>query len=529
MTMELYYPNKAQYKKTTVDRTTYTQEQLEQKKKLYQLDELKAKLVENNYTAASLSKTIDPAQLCSIKEINELLKSMQNLSLSSLYQANSLILKITQMMSANLSIEDLSVLVNAINNIVAYTNEKGFKPDNSFKADEMLLNVAKLLQSDTLSVQKIELILGLEDKLIEYVQKNNIAYSKDVPAALTAILFNKSENIPKLLTVIDNKNSLAGWVVTKLKDYYIFRGDDYKNFDFEKWTKWKKIIESPSKAVVKNNYQITKGSRFLFQVWLPQNKEQEQNLMGELDFAKTRGYNGVVVVWNGSDDYNKLAQIQQKILDKGFKIWLAFSTTKTDSLDKTSFVDPDYYKDGLKVLAKRSEAFLMGWRRTSLHLNQQVTQWQDYTMNALREGNSDIGFIGETYFGYNGTHSPNEFHLYINYRPNYNAILAINFGFLSVNPKWAIAKLKSVLPNNDIQLVCLIQGITATYLRDDVTNTRKKRTKQQYRKINELLERRFLRAGFTAVAGLSGDGVNRQGAQDDMCLSKNRIKDNKKY
>lgn len=527
-TMELYYPNKQQYKKQQEIRNSYTKQEIKQKQELYNSEQLKAKLI-TTQSAASLAKIIDPYQLCSIKEINDLLSSIENLSLSSLYQANSLILKITSMMSQNLSIEDLSILVKAVSNIIEYTNQKNFTSDHSFKADQMLLNVAKLLESDTLTVQKIELILGLEDKLIEYVQKNNIQYSQSVPEKLKSILFNKAEIVPVLVGVIDKKNHLAGWVMTTLKDYYIYQGDDYKNFDYEKWSKWKQIIQSKPKAVIKNNYQIQKGSRFLFEVWLPENQEQENNLFGELDFAKSRGYNGVVVVWDGTSDYNKLATIQQKILDKGFKIWLAFSTTKKDALNKTSFVEPQYYKKGLIQLAKRSQAFLMGWRRTSLHLNQQIKQWQDYTMSALRQGNPNIGFIGQTYFGYNGTHKPTQFHLYVNYRQNYNAVLAINFGFLSVNPKWAINKLKQTLPISNIQYVCLIQGVTATYLKQDVTSVRKKRTKAQYRRINELLQKRFLRAGFDAVCGLSGDGVNRQGAQDDMCLSKNRINDNKKY
>jgi hypothetical protein len=61
-----------------------------------------------------------------------------------------------------------------------------------------------------------------------------------------------------------------------------------------------------------------------------------------------------------------------------------------------------------------------------------------------------------------------------------------------------------------MQYVCLIQGVTALYLKD--YPGKKKRTRAQYRRINQLLEKRFLRAGFNAVAGMSGDGINRVGA-----------------
>ena len=409
----------------------------------------------------------------------------------------------------------------------------GYKADggyvsagNVFNADRVLMSVGKLWDVPDFQIQKIEKLIDLEDKLFNYILKNNISFSDEVPKLLVEKLANLTERVPQLMKVLDKDNQLVGWALQNLKDYYLSHAKDFRQFDVAKWKKWKQIVQNPMADVPKNNYKVPNG-RFMFQVWLPQNEQQRINLQKQLDFVKKNGYIGVVVIWDGESDYNKLIQIQEMILRKGFRIWLAFSTQKRDTLDKTTFVQPQYFYQGLKALAPRAQAFLMGWRRTSIHLNRQVKGWQNYTMNALRQGNPNIGFIGQAYFGYNGTHSPHEYHLYFNYRQNYNAILAMNFGFVSVNPNWALNKLKTSLGVQDMQYICVIQGVTALYLKD--YPGKKKRTRAQYRRINQLLQRRFLRAGFAAVAGTSGDGINRVGAQDNMCESKNHVPSSEKF
>lgn len=341
-------------------------------------------------------------------------------------------------------------------------------------------------------------------------------------SGLSKIKPYNNEQIRQMVQKLNIDQKQAQWLFSKVKDHYIYRGEDFCS---QNQLKWKKIFQSNIKPVQKVDYVVPTG-RWMFQAWTPQNDQQKNNLNSELQYVKNRGYIGVVVCWDGKSDYNKLVQVQQLILSKGLKVWLAFSPLKTDSLKLSTFVQPQYFAKGLGVLSVRSQAFIMGWRRTSIHLNLQNQQWQNYTMQALRSGNPKIGFIGQAYYGYNGTDSSEQYHLYVNYRDNYNAVLAVNFGFLSVSPRWAKAKLRTKIKDNNCQYICLIQGITATYLTGK--SNLKQRSKVQYRRINQSLQRRFLRNGFVAVAGLSGDGVNRPGGQDDMCVSKNSLLDKNK-
>lgn len=346
-----------------------------------------------------------------------------------------------------------------------------------------------------------------------------------------ALIYEKNNFVEQKTNEINNlqEKSLQAfsWGFKNIKDYYwTYDSKLGQSQKIDILLKWKKIIQNPMADVSKNNYKLPKG-RFMFQVWTPQNIQQRINLQKQLDFIKKDGYIGVVVMWDGESNYTALVEIQKMILSKGFKIWLGFSPLKKDILSKNTFVEPQYYYKGLRQLARYSQAFLMGWRRTSIHLNRQEKGWQNYTMNALRQGNPNIGFIGEAYWGYNHTHPSDEYHFYYNYRNNYNAIMAVNFGFVMVNPNWALNKLKSSIGNDNMQYVCVIQGTNALYLKD--YQDKKKRTKSQYRKINQMLEKRFLRAGFNTVIGLAGDGINRNGAQDDMCLSKNHIPSDQKF
>jgi hypothetical protein len=198
----------------------------------------------------------------------------------------------------------------------------------------------------------------------------------------------------------------------------------------------------------------------------------------------------------------------------------SFSTH--DYLSNSTYIDPDVFAAGLKALARDAEAFLMGWRRTSIHLFIPEDGWTKFTMNSLRAGNPDIAFIGEYYFGYNGTHAEGEYHEYINIPANANAALVINLGFLSIDPQQALRQVRRKV-GDKLPLISLIQGETAYYLSRNNTN----RSKEVNERIQFLLEDRFLKAGFSVVAALAGDGSNGMyngKGIDNLCLSKNHLK-----
>lgn len=443
--------------------------------------------------------------------------------------------------ASELSLEELDNLFNAWKKMI-----KDGEINTKFTPEKMIIKISEMIfKSDTISFEKLDAILKHQSELVDKMIATNITVDPNkIINGLTSILTdstnlsnkqielvfeqydilfkkfdisgknyneNAMNNLKEILASIktnttgadsfknqadanmsyampDDKN--IGWVKDYIKDPYVKVSREFTLFDSKLWSAWRKVFDSKPKPVEKIGYKVPNG-KFIFEVWTPENDEQKENLLAELEFAKSKGYIGVVVMWDGTSDYNKLVKIQEEIKDRGLKIWLGFSTYKGyidnkvkvdkngksyyfNEISKSTFVEPLYYKEGLKALAVNSEAFLMGWRRTSLHHNTQNVEWQNYTMGALREGNPKIGFIGEFYYGENGYHPYYHYGQYANYRENYDAVLVVNYGYISVNPKWAIANARKYVGQNP-QLICVIQGVRPGY----ITNSEKYNSKEK--------------------------------------------------
>ena len=463
--------------------------------------------------------------------------------------------------------------------IAEFNAIKGFTAEEIIKAQQILVSITEMLFSpDALPENLIERLFESQDRILSYLEKANkndivsgqlkyfadkvkidenklkleyekadknkfktyedykkqVIFEKAIQMATSDIKngFNipSMDNIKKFSQELLAKRSgqdgdIINFVFSRIKDIYVYISDEVKNFDAELFRKWKNIYDNPPKKVAKSNYQIPKGSRFMFEIRTPHSEKEFENIKKELDVFKKEKYDGVVFVWDGKNDYENLIKAQLIAKEKGFRIWIAFSTC--DYLEKSCFIDPELYEKGLSALSKNAEAFLMDWRRTSLHLQWKDEEWQNYTMQSCRKGNPEIGFIGEYYYGYNGTHDSSEWQGYVDLRDNYNGIIVVNFGFLSVNPKDALRMIRQQV-SEDVPLVIVIWGESTHYLTSHKM-TIKKRTKPQYRRINRLLERRFINAGFQASVGCAGDGSNKGNGIDDMCFSDNHINTTTKY
>lgn len=347
-----------------------------------------------------------------------------------------------------------------------------------------------------------------------------IAVGKDIdlmfPNSKIELMSAAAEKVEAAKRSTQTEAAVLEQLAPRIKDYYITHDRKFlAQMDTGLWQKWLKAFDLYSAMPEKANYQIP-DAKFIFEIRTPKSSAERENLFKELDHFARLGYKGVVTVWDGKENYRELAEIQYLLKRYGWKVWLSFSTH--DYLSNSCYIDPDLYARGLKALARDADAFLLGWRRSSIHLFIPDDGWTRFTMNSLRAGNPDIGFIGEYYFGYNGTDPAGEWHSYVNAPANCNGVLVVNLGFLSVNPKAAHKQVRSKVP--ELPLINLIQGETAYYLSRNHTG----RTKEVYQRINHLLEERFLNAGFDAVASMAGDGGNGMydgKGIDNMCLSKN--------
>lgn len=526
------------------------------------------KIFDPNFSASDYSVDIEykaekgfTAEKISMDELDKLFSSWSKMvkdgKITTTFTPEKMIINIAEMIfkSESIDMDKLNFILDKQNELV----DQMIASNVTFDMGKVISGLTDILTNAVnLSEEQVTLVFTQYEKMFDKVNVDSETYNKDSLEALKAIV-QTTASINESAKGYDQQAKLNAeyvsfsdpnqkWVKETIKDPYLYHAREYINFDSELWAAWRKVFESNPAPVKKIGYKVPKDGRFVFEVWTPANSQEKENLMNELDFMKSRGYIGVVTMWDGKSNYKDLVSIQKEIKDKGFRIWLGFSpykgqihpneidkngkTVRVDEITMSTFVEPVYYREGLKALAVNSEAFLMGWRRTSIHLNTQNAEWQNYTMNALRDGNPKIGFIGEFYYGENGNHPYGNLYVYgqyANYRDNYDAVLLVNYGYISVNPKWAIATARRVV-GQEPQLVCVIQGIGPGYIsRPAHVRTTRKRTIAQYRRINELLEKRFLRAGFDAVCGLAGDGLNAPIYPDDMCRSKNHKPSEEKF
>jgi len=239
------------------------------------------------------------------------------------------------------------------------------------------------------------------------------------------------------------------------------------------------------------------------------------NLIEELKYFKGLGYNGVLAIWEGEEPFALLQQIvRAKAL--GYKVWFAYG--KREKLQDDVFIAPDVLQRGLSLLASVCDGYVIGWRRTSIHLFNADDQYYAATINWVRQGNPDIRVFGEAYYGYQGNNNPdgsyNETEFTVRVPENASGVVVINFGRRGIRPDGVRNLLRQY---TNVPLVALVVGERPYYLTRNLNN----KTKEENRQIITSIEERFRRAGF-GTATLAGDGSNEiynPNVSDDLCKS----------
>ena len=100
--------------------------------------------------------------------------------------------------------------------------------------------------------------------------------------------------------------------------------------------------------------------------------------------------------------------------------------------------DPDKLASFLRSLGAVSDAFLLGWRRTSLHLLIPDPQWINFLVKNARKCNQDLPVIGEAYLGQTAESNESERAVTYNIPENISAVLIFGIGYKGVAIERAI-------------------------------------------------------------------------------------------
>ena len=300
-------------------------------------------------------------------------------------------------------------------------------------------------------------------------------------------------------------NLVAGvrrWADFLKRKHTLFR--DKRTLEYDKkfspdyadlWDAWQKVYAQDYSPITYIPYNI-KGVRMIAEMRTPSSETEKQNLFRELAYFKSIGYNAVLAVWRGEDPLELAALIFQVKQEFDFQVWFTFGGK--ERLQERVFIDPKKYRRGLTLLAEVSDGYVIGWRRTSLHLFAPDEKWIDYSLNCVRNGNPQIPVFGEIYYGYTGT--PDSFHsITVNIPENASGVLVVNFGFSNVVPNGVINLVRKY---TNLPVIALVVGERPYYL----TRNPNHKSKEENRALCKRIEERFTQAGTAATITLAGDG-----------------------
>ena len=174
----------------------------------------------------------------------------------------------------------------------------------------------------------------------------------------------------------------------KFRDRRNWKSDRTFGIDSEIVGKWVKIYEKWRKdgSDVSDRSDRLKGLRMIAEVHHP----IDQNaLRKNLAMYQQQGYNAVLLTFGYQGE--TLAEViaaADLIRRSGSQVWFAYSGP--EKLEHSVFMDPDVLKKYLQELSIRADGFLIGWRRTSVHLLVQDEPFRDYLIRCAREVNPSL-------------------------------------------------------------------------------------------------------------------------------------------
>ena len=222
-------------------------------------------------------------------------------------------------------------------------------------------------------------------------------------------------------------------------------------------------------------------------------------LADNLQFYRSKGYNAVLITFDGSEEPYHLTDLADKVAAAGFKVWYAFGGA--EDLKLSVFVHPGKLRRLIAAIAPRAEGALLNWRRTSQHLLLPDRPFTDFFIKEGRTANPQLQLVGESYFGHNAE-SNHKFKVATSSPANASGVLLVNVGYSFYSPESIFSKLFGHLAK--VPKLVVILGPRPYY----ATRGRSRFSFEPAWEIKRLTEENFLRAGAAGTVTLHGDGSN---------------------
>ena len=330
--------------------------------------------------------------------------------------------------------------------------------------------------------------------------------STEAPGVKTPVVPSYTARLPAMIELQKIQKKL-------FRDQRNLIYDPSVGIDSASWTKWLRIYQSDEYKTYSPEYvELKKGLRIINEVKCPENTEQFQRMSENIEYYMSRGYNSVLVTFTTGETLYRLSDTIDYLKSLGLKIVIAYAGR--ENLNESLFRDPDTLAKFLRELGAKSDALLLGWRRTSLHLFLPDRRWTNFLIKNARSKNSRLAVIGMAYFGETA-----EKQLGVTYDvpENCSAVLVVGCGYPRASRKTVLKKLFPEILDHPHK-IGLVVGERPYF--DSLHDTGK--TKHRNDQIKRRIELRLLQAGCDSTMTYSGDGSDGQYGRTDrtenLCL-----------
>ncbi len=253
-----------------------------------------------------------------------------------------------------------------------------------------------------------------------------------------------------------------------------------------------------------------KGLRMITEARVPKTKEEKAIQLDNLDWYRSKWYNACLLAIYMDEDLDDLINLADTIKEKGYDLYITYSGVET--LESTVFKDPDVIKKYLSALAPMSRGFIIGWRKTSVHLFIQDYQFSRYLVECVRNANPKIEVFGEAYYGQTADTDHRTDRLTYNLPKNSTGCILVGVGYRQVNANGVLSGLFGALQQN--QKFPVVLGDRAYYK----TVRSNGLSFEENFAIKLEIEKKFLRYGAYGIITMHGDGYS----EETDCLTSPR-------
>lgn len=370
---------------------------------------------------------------------------VQDLSPSVLYLNG---LQLSKIGTKSISVNDLSIKELNLANLAPYTFNVSTIGANVLTVTSITPNGFSLNDFNVAS-------LGLDSLGVKKLEANLLAVQALQP---TIVNVTDASSVSSIM-VIDNSKFRVDVTeetyaeLAEMKLIYNFEQsynesiktvvklNDVKKLERKMYLKWINLLANNKKAdikLIKNEEE----RKIIGEAWIYNGRYDasvKANMLKNLKFLRSRGYDTVLVRFRCSEDLDQLKRMINDIKDDGFEIFATYVGVDYEDPSWNPFIEPETIEKYFAEIAPLCTGYLLNWRSTSNHVKILPIEYFNYLCNVVRKYNDKILIYGEVYYG---NIDPLRMRTLIYTAPeNVTGVVINNMGYYGYNITYAVNSL----------------------------------------------------------------------------------------